>query len=69
MVFSSHTDPVEDGVMAPKDVHILLPETCGHALEALQGQDQAVLWPQLWSPAWLHEGRGSGSAPPGSRPG
>ena len=28
MVFSSHTDPVEDGVMAPKDVHILLPETC-----------------------------------------
>ena len=26
-------------------------------------------WPQLWSPAWLHEGRGSGSASAGSRPG
>ena len=30
MVFSSHTDPVEDRVMAPKDVHLLLPETCDY---------------------------------------
>lgn len=27
MVFSSHTDPLENGVMAPQNVHVLLPET------------------------------------------